>query len=276
MAGLIHPPKLRSSSSSCSLLPSYKTKNSAFYKPSWLFILLIFSLSLLTFFRQWQNNDVDNVTYLLHQQPHASSLSASDECITRELGHSSSPDFKGWNFFDDDSYLTQVTPKLFNSYKSNIIYELACIVLVTSTTSAGLEEVLPWIYYHKVVGISYFFLFVEGKPASPNVSKVLEIIPGVKVISRTRELEDQQAKSRIWNDTWLSTAFNKPCNSALFVKQTLNMETAIVMARDSGMEWILHVDTDELLHPEGSRNYSMRELLASVPSDVDALYFQTM
>lgn len=37
--------------------------------------------------------------------------------------------------------------------------------------------------------------------------------------------------SRIWNETWLSSFFYKPCNYELFVKQSLNMEMAIVRAR---------------------------------------------
>jgi hypothetical protein len=37
--------------------------------------------------------------------------------------------------------------------------------------------------------------------------------------------------SRIWNETWLAGFFYKPCNYELFVKQSLNMEMAIVMAR---------------------------------------------
>lgn len=37
--------------------------------------------------------------------------------------------------------------------------------------------------------------------------------------------------SRIWNETWLANFFYKPCNYELFVKQSLNMEMAIVMAR---------------------------------------------
>lgn len=41
--------------------------------------------------------------------------------------------------------------------------------------------------------------------------------------------------SRIWNETWLASFFYKPCNYELFVKQSLNMEMAIVMAR----VWIL-------------------------------------
>ncbi|ESR33821.1 hypothetical protein CICLE_v10006296mg [Citrus x clementina] len=51
---------------------------------------------------------------------------------------------------------------------------------------------------HKVIGISNFFLFVEGKATSPAVSKVFESVSGVKVvIYRTRELEEQQVKRRV-------------------------------------------------------------------------------
>lgn len=39
------------------------------------------------------------------------------------------------------------------------------------------------------------------------------------------------------------------------------------------MEWILHLDTDELLHPAGTREYSVRELFNKVPSDVDLVVF---
>ncbi|KAI8012505.1 Glycosyltransferase-like KOBITO 1 [Camellia lanceoleosa] len=61
---------------------------------------------------------------------------------------------------------------------------------ITTSTSVGLEQTLPWIFYHKVIGVSTFFLFVEGKAATPDVSKVLESISGVKVIYRTKELEE--------------------------------------------------------------------------------------
>ncbi|XBH87913.1 hypothetical protein VPH35_075284 [Triticum aestivum] len=72
---------------------------------------------------------------------------------------------------------------------------------------------------------------------------------GVKVVYRTKELEEQQA-SRIWNETWLAGFFYKPCNHKLFLKQALNMEMAIVMAR-----------------------YSIIRMLADVPDDVDMVIF---
>lgn len=146
-------------------------------------------------------------------------------------------------------------------------------ICVTTSTSAGLEQILPWIFYHKVMGVSIFFLFVEGKASKSNVATVLESIPGVKVVYRTRELEERQSKSRIWNETWLAGFFYKPCNYELFVKQSLNMEMAIIMARDAGMDWIIHLDTDELLHPAGAREYSLRQLLSEVPENVDMVIF---
>ncbi|XP_039002592.1 glycosyltransferase-like KOBITO 1 [Hibiscus syriacus] len=185
---------------------------------------------------------------------------SSSDCIN--LGRGSSPSlpyYGDWKF----------------GFEANLRPKRLFITLswVTTSTSAGLEQILPWMFYHKVIGVATFFLFVEGHAASPNVSKVLESISGVKVIYRTRELEERQAKSRIWNETWLSSFFYKPCNYELFVKQSLNMEMAIVMARDAGMDWILHLDTDELIHPAGAREYSLRQLLLDVPNNVDMVIF---
>lgn len=50
-------------------------------------------------------------------------------------------------------------------------------ICITTSTSAGLDQILPWMFYHKVLGVSTFFLFVEGKAATPAISKVLESIP---------------------------------------------------------------------------------------------------
>ncbi|KAH1031024.1 hypothetical protein J1N35_043198 [Gossypium stocksii] len=51
------------------------------------------------------------------------------------------------------------------------------------------------------------------------------------------------------------------------------MENAIFMARDAGMDWIIHLDTDELIYPAGAREYSLKQLLLDLPSDVDLVVF---
>lgn len=163
------------------------------------------------------------------------------------------PYYRGWTF----EFAADTRPK----------------ICITTSTSAGLDQILPWIYYHKVIGVTNFLLFVEGKAAAANTTAVLENILGVKVVHRTKDLEEKQAKSRIWNETWLSSFFFRPCNYELFVKQSLNMEMAIVMAREANMDWIIHLDTDELLHPAGAREYSLRQLLLDVPNNVDMVVF---
>ncbi|KAL9227787.1 hypothetical protein vseg_003438 [Gypsophila vaccaria] len=51
------------------------------------------------------------------------------------------------------------------------------------------------------------------------------------------------------------------------------MEMFIVMEMEAGLEWIFHLDIDELLHPARTRKYSVRELLTELPLDVDMVVF---
>ncbi|KAM5558617.1 glycosyltransferase-like [Rosa sericea] len=251
------------SSSSSSASSSFQTFASRLLL---LLTVLPLTLAVFAFVLQWRGGLNDPVTRWSpnhHEFPGMGSLprpvvhasSRSSDCVD-PLGQSRSPSFpyyRDWKF----DYVSDLRPQ----------------ICIQTSTSAGLEQTLPWIFYHKVIGVSNFLLFVEGQAASPNVTKVLETIPGVKVIHRTRELEEQQAKSRIWNETWLSSFFYKPCNYELFVKQSLNMEMAIVMAREAGMDWIIHLDTDELIYPAGTREYSLRQLLSDVPGDADMVIF---
>jgi len=45
------------------------------------------------------------------------------------------------------------------------------------------------------------------------------------------------------------------------------------LSQDAGMDWIIHLDTDELIHPAGVREYSLRRLLLDVPDNVDIVIF---
>lgn len=78
-------------------------------------------------------------------------------------------------YINSISYLVEHV-KVIKERASNVLcaYSQIC---VTTSTSAGLDQILPWMFYHKVIGVTTFFLFVEGKAAAPGVSKVLESIP---------------------------------------------------------------------------------------------------
>lgn len=146
-------------------------------------------------------------------------------------------------------------------------------IAFVSTTASGYRETRLWVNYHRVIGVTHFYLFVDGVAARPEVMAKLSKLPGVKVVPRDEGLKDRQAHSRIWNETWLSAFFHKPCNHELFVLQSLNMEEGIKLAAKDGIDWILHIDTDELMYPAGAPQYSLQRLLADVPPEVDTLVF---
>jgi hypothetical protein len=127
--------------------------------------------------------------------------------------------------------------------------------------------------YHRALGVSIYYLFVEGQASTPEAMAALRAEPGVTVIPGDEDLKTRHANSRIWSENWLSAFFNKPCNHELFVRQSLNMEMGIGLAQKDRADWLLHIDTDELLYPSGTRDYSLKELLATVPGDVDLLVF---
>jgi hypothetical protein len=117
-------------------------------------------------------------------------------------------------------------------------------------------------------------LFVEGQAAEPEAVAELRSLEGIRVFLRTPALEESHRNSRIWNEKWLAFYFDKPCNYELFVRQNLNLETAIATAlAEGGIGWIAHIDTDELLYPAGATDFSLRSLLAAVPANFDALIF---
>ncbi|BDA46538.1 Glycosyltransferase-like KOBITO 1 [Coccomyxa sp. Obi] len=142
-----------------------------------------------------------------------------------------------------------------------------------TTTSEGYKQIKLWTDYHKSIGVEIFYLFVDGQAARPEVQAQLRALPGITVIPRDEKLKYRHAHSRIWNETWLAAFFHKPCNHELFVLQSLNMEAGIELAAKDGVEWILHIDTDELVYPGGGPEYSIQRVLAGVPADVDTIVF---
>ncbi len=52
-----------------------------------------------------------------------------------------------------------------------------------------------------------------------------------------------------------------------------SVAAGIELAAKDGVEWILHIDTDELVYPGGGPEYSIQRVLAGVPADVDTIVF---
>ena len=57
------------------------------------------------------------------------------------------------------------------------------------------------------------------------------------------------------------------------LRQGLWGAEGIQMAFKDGIDWILHIDTDELVYPGGAAEFSLQRVLMDVPADVDTLVF---
>ena len=61
--------------------------------------------------------------------------------------------------------------------------------------------------------------------------------------------------------------------SLMLYLDTLFVVLNLLKYQDAGMDWILYLDTDELIYPAGAREYSLRRLLLDVPPNVDMVIF---
>ncbi len=113
------------------------------------------------------------------------------------------------------------------AYSQNLLLFLLQLAFV-GMTAESYDQIRVWLQYHQTLGVSLFYLFVDGQAARPEVQAQLLLLPGVTVIPRDEELIERQAHSRIWNETWLAAFFHKPCNHELFVRQSLNMESKAI------------------------------------------------
>ena len=146
-------------------------------------------------------------------------------------------------------------------------------VMISTTTADSPGKILDWMRYHALLGVEHFFLFVEGQAAEKSAVERLVAFPGVTVWEPSAELDERRGKSRAWKENWLGNFFDKPCNNELFVRQSLNMELAIDQARAEHLDWMVHIDVDELMWPGGEAHLSMKSFLGEVHPKIDNVVF---
>jgi len=134
------------------------------------------------------------------------------------------------------------------------------------------KKVFPWIQYHLEVGISRFYLFYDG--TDEQAFKLLQTIDAIKVLAIRPPLTDPEITKMLQafqknNFNW----DNRPGNFVNMVRQAFAVELAIVEARTENMDWIIHIDQDELFLGESDRSLSIADLLGSQPDHIGAVKF---
>ena len=106
------------------------------------------------------------------------------------------------------------------------------------STLRGAEKMIDsFILYHRAVGFDHLFLFFDD-PDDPAIDRA-QHHEAVTIIPHDAHLRRQ------WQ---ASTLFAAGFIDEVMGRQTLNLELAIGLAAEHGLDWLLHIDQDELFY----------------------------
>lgn len=114
-----------------------------------------------------------------------------------------------------------------------------CIITTVRDPGVCLES---FIRYHLALGIAHIYIFFDD-PEDPAIQVALQF-SDVTAIPNDEALQVQQALGNV-----LYPKYGPHVGYEVMARQILNVETAIQLALDQGMDWILHIDGDELFYP---------------------------
>ena len=112
--------------------------------------------------------------------------------------------------------------------------------IVTTLKHPG-EPLGSFLTYHFSIGFDRIFLFFDDEfdPMIPLAAS----FPGVTVIKNDASLKAEWKKTRIYSRNADVTSF---IDEEVMARQLLNVEVAVKLAHDFKIDWLLHIDHDEL------------------------------
>lgn len=127
---------------------------------------------------------------------------------------------------------------------------------VVGTFKAPLADTIRWVNYHKNMGVEEIFLFLDDPDDA--AAGPLADYDGVHCF-------------RCDEDYWAGRGVGARPPSA-WSRQEHNADLALRLAEEMGLDWIIHIDSDELLRAEGG----LAATLLTVPRDVEVVGFRVL
>lgn len=116
---------------------------------------------------------------------------------------------------------------------------------IVSTIADAEDSVEAFIRYHRAIGFEYFYLFIDDNS--------LETIRSASKYENVYVfLKDEVLRSR-WKE-YLSKLSEEKINlidKEVMVRQELNFYVGFHQAKQQGVDWVLHIDLDELFYTNG-------------------------
>lgn len=129
---------------------------------------------------------------------------------------------------------------------------MASAAIVTTLKSQG-PSLLTFVRYHLGIGFSKIYLMFDD-PTDPD-QQLVQGIPGVEVIACDQALREK------WRSLYKFRQYSEYIDTEVRARQALNAELAMQKALNEGIEWLLHIDSDELYWvPEKSIDPHLKRL----------------
>ncbi len=125
-------------------------------------------------------------------------------------------------------------------------------ICTCTTLRAPLRDTQRFVAHHLALGIDRMYLFFDD----PND-------PAIEALGDDPRLAVHRCDDAHWAALGDSTRAALSLNTI----QRLNSTIAIEHARAGGIDWLLHIDSDELIHIDGD----LHERFAQVPDDIDVV-----
>lgn len=140
---------------------------------------------------------------------------------------------------------------------------------IVATVRDAADVLDSFVAWHLATGFAHIWLFFDD-PADPAAS-ALWGHPQVTVVRCDAQLRGHWRGLRSW------ARFGGHVDREVMARQILNCELAIGMAAAAGMDWILHIDGDELFYSDvGSAPEHFRELDARGTGNAVYLNFEAL
>ena len=117
------------------------------------------------------------------------------------------------------------------------------------TSYRGAAPILDsFLRYHLSLGFDHIFLFCDD-PEDPG-TEIARRYPAVIVVPHDEELRGRWRETPLYRERaeWFETYLDREVQA----RQVLNVEVAAGMALERGIDWLLHIDADELFHCPGT------------------------
>jgi Glycosyl transferase family 2 len=143
-----------------------------------------------------------------------------------------------------------------NSERRAIAGQKNDTIAIVGTFRASLSDTIRHVNYHLNTGIDHLFLFFDD-PADPAIDALAEY----KQVTCIR-CDDQY---------WFKSGFNVEAWD-LDQRQLINANAGLRLAREMGIGWITHIDSDELLYAEEG----IAKALSRIAPNVEVIAFQVL